>query len=303
MPTGLPRRTPRASRSTTPVSSRRSQRSLSVPLDDAPVPITSPDVHHTSAPVRVAQISGTFWLIKALSTALGESASDYLVVAINPVVAVLGSLVALGVAMAIQLTRNRYVPWAYWLAVVMVGIAGTMAADVVHVVLGVPYLASSLGYAAALALVFWAWWRIEGTLAVHAVTTRRRELFYWATVAATFATGTAVGDLTAITVHLGYAGSVVAFAAAICIPAVGYRRWGWNAVASFWTAYVLTRPLGASVADWTGKGTHVGGLGWGDATMSALFAASIGVLVVWTSLRPAASPEGSTLETSARTVA
>lgn len=238
-----------------------------------------------STAVRVAQVSALFWIIKGLSTALGESASDYLVGAINPVIAVLGGFVGLVVAMVIQLTRRRYTAWAYWLAVVMIGIAGTMAADVVHVVLGVPYLASSVGYAVLLAAVFWAWRRVEGTLAVHAVTTTRREWFYWAAVAATFATGTAVRDLAAITVHLGYAGSVVAFLLAICVPAIGYRRWGWNSVMSFWVAYVLTRPLGASLADWTGKPSRAGGLGWGSGTMSVLFTAAIVLLVAGLSVR------------------
>ena len=244
----------------------------------------------SSTAVRVAEVSAGFWLIKGLSTALGESASDYLVVAINPVVAVLLGFVGFLVALAIQLTRGRYLPWAYWLAVVMVGIFGTMAADVVHVVLGVPYLWSSVGYAAVLAAVFAAWWRVEGTLSVHAVTTWRRELFYWAAVAATFATGTAVGDMTAMTLHLGYAGSIVAFAVAICVPAAGYRWLRWNPVVSFWVAYVLTRPLGASVADWTGKSTRVGGLGWGDAPMSLAFTLVIAALVTGLSVRRAEAP-------------
>lgn len=252
----------------------------------------------SSTAVRVAEISATFWVIKGLSTALGESASDYLVLAINPVVAVLAGFAAFVVALAIQLTRGRYTPWAYWLAVVMVGIFGTMAADVVHVVLGVPYLVSSIGYAGILAAVFLAWWRVEGTLSVHAITTWRRELFYWAAVAATFATGTAVGDMTARTLHLGYAGSIVLFAVAICVPAIGYRWWHWNPVASFWVAYVLTRPLGASVADWTGKGTDVGGLGWGDGPMALAFAVGIAVLVARVSWRAAGQPACTAVTTS-----
>lgn len=240
--------------------------------DHAQVPPTSRLLSVTSSTaVRVAQVSAMFWAIKGLSTALGESTSDYLVFAVNPVLAVLGTFVLFVVVLAIQLTRGRYTPWAYWSAVVMVGIFGTMAADVVHVVLHVPYLISSLCYGLALAAVFWTWWRVEGTLSVHAVTTSRRELFYWAAVAATFATGTAVGDLSAITWHLGYAGSIVAFAVAICVPAAGYRWWRWDAVTSFWIAYVLTRPLGASVADWTGKPATVGGLGIGDGPTSLAF--------------------------------
>lgn len=124
----------------------------------------------------------------------------------------------------------------------MVGVFGTMAADVVHVVLHVPYVVSSLGYGLGLALVFGTWRRLEGSLAVHDVTTLRREVLYWAAVAATFATGTAVGDLSAITWHLGYGGSIVAFAVAICVPAVGYRWWRWDATLAFWAAYVITRP-------------------------------------------------------------
>lgn len=249
--------------------------------------------------VRVAEVSATFWMVKGLSTALGESASDYLVVAINPVLAVLLGFAAFVAALAVQLTRRRYVPWAYWLAVVMVGVFGTMAADVVHVVLGVPYVGSSLLYAAALAAVFLSWWRVEGTLSAHGVTTLRRELFYWATVAATFATGTAVGDLTAMTLHLGYAGSIVLFAVAICVPAAGYRWLRWNPVASFWAAYVLTRPLGASVADWTGKPASVGGLGWGDAVMSLGFALVIAVLVGALSVRTRQAGPSDTVDAAA----
>jgi uncharacterized membrane-anchored protein len=233
----------------------------------------------SSTAVRVAEVTVIFWLIKGLSTALGESLSDYLVFAINPVVAVLLGFVGFVVALAIQLSRAGYRPWSYWLAVVMVGVFGTMAADVVHVVLRVPYLVSSVGYALLLAAVFITWWRVEGTLSMHDVTSLRRELFYWAAIAATFATGTAVGDLTAVTLHLGYAGSILLFAAAICIPAAGYRWFRWNPTAAFWTAYVLTRPLGASVADWTGKPTTVGGLGWGQGPMSLAFAIGIAALV------------------------
>lgn len=240
--------------------------------------------------VRVAEITVTFWLIKGLSTALGESFSDYLVFAINSVLAVLLGFVGFLAALAIQVTRGRYRPWAYWLAVVMVGVFGTMAADVVHVVLRVPYLVSSIGYAAVLAAVFLTWWRVEGTVSMHEVTTTRRELFYWAAVAATFATGTAVGDLTAITLHLGYAGSIVLFAVAICVPAAGYRWFRWNPTASFWVAYVLTRPLGASVADWTGKPTAVGGLGWGDAVMSLAFVLVIAALVARLSWQERTAP-------------
>src|ERR1700759_4644829 len=154
--------------------------------------------------LRVPEITVYFWVIKALSTALGESTSDFLVHAISPVLAVLLGFAAVVAALTLQLRQGRYVAWIYWLAVVMVGIFGTMAADVLHVGLGVPYAASSVLYALFLGVVFVVWSRTEHTLSVHAIDTRRRELFYWAAVVGTFALGTAVGDLFAVTLHLGY---------------------------------------------------------------------------------------------------
>jgi len=177
------------------------------------------------------------------------------------------------------LRRHRYVQWAYWFAVAMVGVFGTMAADVVHVALGVPYLISSAFYAFVLAAVFVFWRLSEKTLSVHAIDTRRRELFYWAAVIATFAMGTAVGDLTANGIGLGYGGSAITFAIAILVPAAGYRWWRFNGVFAFWFAYVLTRPLGASVADWIGKPTAVGGLGVGDGVVAGALLAAMALLV------------------------
>lgn len=230
--------------------------------------------------VRVPAVTATFWLLKALSTALGEATSDWSVTAFGPVLAVLGGLVLFAVALSVQLRLCRYLPPVYWAVVAAVGVFGTMCADVVHVGFGVPYAWSSAAYLAVLAVVLLAWRRVEGTLDVHEITTTRRELFYWATVVATFAAGTALGDLLAVTVHLGYAGSVVVFAAALTVPALGYRFGRWNPVAAFWTAYVLTRPLGASVADWAGKPVADGGLGVGQGTVSAVLAALIVLGVV-----------------------
>src|SRR5690242_21147613 len=135
-----------------------------------------------------------FWIIKGLSTAMGESTSDYLVHAMAPALAVVLGFVALVGALAVQFTRQRYRAWAYWLAVAMVGVFGTMAADVLHVGLGVPYVVSTIFYVVILAAVFRTWYRMEGTLSIHSITTPRRELFYWAAVLATFALGTAAGD-------------------------------------------------------------------------------------------------------------
>src|SRR5215813_1367358 len=212
---------------------------------------------------------------------MGESTSDYAVQAIAPVAAVGLGFLGFVAALTLQLAMRRYVAWAYWLAVMMVGVFGTMAADVLHVGFGVPYIVSSVLYAVALAAVFVSWQAVERTLSIHTVDTARREAFYWAAVVATFAMGTAVGDLTAVTLHLGYAGSAVLFAGLILVPAAGYRWGGWNPVLSFWLAYVLTRPLGASVADWLGKPKSLSGLGLGNGPVSLVLLALIAAFVAY----------------------
>jgi uncharacterized membrane-anchored protein len=225
---------------------------------------------------KVPEVTAWFWLVKALTTAMGESTSDWLVHTLVPEIAVvLGAIVFSG-AIWLQFSRDRYVPWCYWFAVAMVGVFGTMCADVLHVGLGVPYIASTIFFAIALAVVFRTWYRMEGTLSIHSITTPRREVFYWAAVLATFALGTAAGDLTANTLGLGYFGSIWLFAAIIAIPAVGYFRFGMGPILAFWFAYVVTRPLGASVADWLSKAE---GVGLGTGLVSLVFAATI-VLVV-----------------------
>ena len=231
--------------------------------------------------LRVPEITAYFWLIKALSTAMGESTSDYLVHRLHPVPAVLLGFAGFLVALALQFAMRRYLAWTYWFAVVMVGVFGTMAADVLHVGFGVPYFASAALYGVALAAVFVTWQRSEKTLSIHSIDRPRREAFYWAAVVATFALGTAVGDLTAYTFHLGYFFSIVLFAAVIVIPAVGYWRFGWNAIFAFWFAYVVTRPLGASFADWMGKPVSLGGLGWGQGPVSLVLTVIIVCLVAY----------------------
>jgi uncharacterized membrane-anchored protein len=215
-------------------------------------------------PLRVPEITVAFWVIKAMSTALGEATSDYLVHEIAPALAVVLGFIAFVVALILQFRRGHYNAWNYWFAVVMVGTFGTMAADVLHVGLGVPYAVSTVIYAVVLLAVFVVWQRVEGTLSIHSIDTPRREAFYWAAVVATFAMGTALGDLTAITAKLGYFPSAILFLGVIAIPAAGFRFLRWNGVFTFWFAYVVTRPLGASVADGLGKPKLVSGLGWGD---------------------------------------
>jgi uncharacterized membrane-anchored protein len=174
----------------------------------------------------------------------------------------------------------------------MVGVFGTMAADVMHVVLGVPYAVSTAFYAVLLATVFLLWWRLERTLSVHDIVTPRRELLYWAAVVATFAMGTALGDLTAIGLGFGYLASVVAFAVVISVPAMGFRFARWNAVFCFWFAYVVTRPLGASVADWLGKPVADGGLGAGEGWVSLVLVLLMAALVAAMYLTSRRTAEG-----------
>ncbi|HET9164248.1 MAG TPA: hypothetical protein VFN89_12500 [Solirubrobacterales bacterium] len=228
---------------------------------------------------KVPEVTAYFWIVKALTTAMGESTSDFLVHSLVPEIAVVLGGIAFCVALYLQFVKDRYVPWAYWLAVAMVGVFGTMAADVLHVGLGVPYIASTIFYAVVLALVFRTWYRFEGTLSIHSITTPRRELFYWAAVLVTFALGTAAGDLTAVTLGIGYFGSILLFAAIIAVPALGYFRLGWNPIFSFWFAYVVTRPLGASVADWLGVSHARGGLALGTGPVSLVLAAAIAAFV------------------------
>ena len=212
---------------------------------------------------KVPEVTVYFWIIKVLTTGMGETASDWLAHLLGPVPAVgLGAL-ALAAALAVQLTARRYVAWIYWTAVVMVSVFGTMAADILHVGLGVPYLISTPFFLLALGVVFAVWYGCEKTLSIHSIHTRRREVFYWATVLATFALGTAAGDLTATTLGLGYLGSGVMFAAVIAVPAVAHRWFGLAAIAAFWSAYIVTRPLGASFADWMAVSSDRGGLAWG----------------------------------------
>ncbi len=219
---------------------------------------------------RVPEPSASFWLVKILTTGMGETTSDFLVKTFAPELVVPVALLALVIVLVLQFRLRRYQPAMYWTTALMVSIFGTMAADVLHVGLGVPYVVSTAGFAVVLALVFAAWWLSERTLSVHAITTRRRESFYWATVMATFALGTAAGDFTATTLQLGYLGSIVLFAIVFAVPGVAFAATRRGAIPLFWAAYVMTRPLGASVADWFAVSTARGGLDFGPGPVSAV---------------------------------
>jgi uncharacterized membrane-anchored protein len=234
-------------------------------------------------PLKVPEVTAFFWIVKALTTGMGESTSDFLVHHLVPELAVVLGGIAFLIALYRQFAADRYVPWTYWTAVAMVGVFGTMAADVLHVGFGVPYIASTIFYAVVLAVVFRTWYVTEGTLSIHSIRTPRREMFYWAAVLATFALGTAAGDLTAVTFGLGYFASGLLFAAVIAVPALGYWRFGMNSILAFWFAYVVTRPLGASFADWLAVSPERTGLGIGTGLVSLVLAALIAGFVAYLS--------------------
>lgn len=228
---------------------------------------------------RVPEITVYFWILKFFTTAMGESTSDFLVFHMNPYFAVALGGIAFTGALVLKLRIGKYTAVSYWFTALMVAIFGTMAADVVHVAIGVPYIDSTLMFAAILAGIFILWYAGEETLSIHSINSFRRELYYWAVVFTTFALGTAAGDLTASTFGLGYLSSGFLFAVLIAI--VGSIHWidrnvrgmdnphlARNAVVAYWTAYILTRPFGASIADWLDKPHSIGGLALGDGMVS-----------------------------------
>ena len=229
---------------------------------------------------KVPEITALFWVVKVLTTGMGEATSDFLA---NGSLAVAG-VVGFGgfcFALWLQFRVRRYYSAVYWLAAVSVAVFGTMAADGLHVGLGLPYAATVTLYALFLIVVLVAWYRSEGTLSIHSITTRRRELYYWCTVLATFALGTALGDFAATTLNLGFLGSGLVFVALIAVPLIAWWKFGMNAILAFWFAYVVTRPLGASFADYLGKPKSIGGVGFGDGTVAAAASVVIILLVAY----------------------
>jgi uncharacterized membrane-anchored protein len=218
---------------------------------------------------KVPAVKPYFWAVKLLTTAMGEAVSDFLVKDWNKYAAVVIGFALFAVAITWQFSTPRYRTWPYWSAVAMVAVFGTMCADVLHIMLGLPYLVSAAFYAVCLTATFVIWHRLEGTLDIHSIVTPRREVFYWLAVIFTFAMGTALGDLFATTFHLGYLASAFVFTALICVPFAAWRL-GANPVLTFWVAYVLTRPIGASFADFFGMPKDISGMGLGHGAVSVV---------------------------------
>lgn len=242
---------------------------------------------------KVPAITLAFWVIKVLCTTVGETAADYLSetldLGLTVTTAIVGALLV--VVLLLQFRVRRYVPWIYWLAVVLVSVVGTQITDNLVDNLGVPLEATTAAFGAALALTFGGWYASEKSLSVHTIVTTRREGFYWLAILFTFALGTAAGDLVAEKFELGYAVSAALFAGLIGVVAISRFGFKLNAVASFWAAYILTRPLGASIGDYLSQSPDDGGLGLGTTVTSALFLTAILSVVVYLSTRGAAGSE------------
>jgi uncharacterized membrane-anchored protein len=232
---------------------------------------------------KVPEITALFWLVKILTTGIGESASDFLGQQSVPLAGIVG-IFGLIYALRLQLRVREYRAPVYWFAVLMVAVFGTMAADGVHDGASLPYSITTAFYAVVVAAIFFFWHRSEGTVDIHSITTRRREGYYWAAVLATFALGTAAGDLTAMPLNLGFFDSALLFAAIIAVPAIAWWRFSLNPVVAFWAAYVVTRPLGASFADWFGKPHGQTGLGLGDGVVTGVGLVAFVGLVAYTAL-------------------
>ncbi len=233
---------------------------------------------------KVPEVTAFFWIIKVLATTVGETVADWLTgtVALSLVTAACVVGAVLVATLVLQFRLRRYTAPVYWVAVVLISVVGTLITD--HLVddLGVPLWVTTVAFALALAATFATWFTIERTLSIHSIVTRRREAFYWLAILFTFALGTAAGDLIAESLGLGYAWSVVLFAAAIAVVAGCFRLLLLlGAVTAFWAAYILTRPLGASVGDLLSQPRTDGGLGLGTSATSGIFLALIAGLVVY----------------------
>jgi uncharacterized membrane-anchored protein len=217
---------------------------------------------------KVPEITLIFWVLKLLTTGMGEAMSDFMGQHSVPIAGAVGFL-GLILAYRLQITRREYSAPYYWFMVMMVAVFGTMMADGIHDGAGIGYDLTTPLFAAVVAAIFIFWYRSEGTLSIHSINTRRRENYYWAAVLGTFALGTAAGDLTAYQLNLGFFPSALLFAGVMAIPALAWWKGGLNPIVAFWACYVVTRPLGASFADGFSKPTN-GGLNLGDGTVSGI---------------------------------
>ena len=235
---------------------------------------------------RVPAVTADFWLIKLMAVTMGETAADYLAVNLGfglTATSLIMVAVLIG-ALVLQFGQKRYVPWAYWLAVVLISIVGTLVTDNLVDNFHISLITTTVGFTAALAATFAVWYASEKTLSIHAIFTTKREAFYWLAILLTFALGTAAGDLVAEKFGLGYLSTGVLFGMIIASLTVGYFFLGLDPILGFWLAYIFTRPLGASFGDLLSQPTQYGGFGLGTVITSALFLAVIIAIVSYMSL-------------------
>ena len=242
----------------------------------------------TSSPLynRVPKVTADFWLIKLMAVTMGETAADYLAVNLGLGLTATSLIMAgiLAVALVAQFTQKRYVPWAYWLAVVLISIVGTLVTDNLVDNFGVKLLTTTIAFTIALIATFALWYRSERTLSIHSIFTNRREAFYWLAILFTFALGTAAGDLVAEQFGLGYFSTGVLFGMIIASLAFGYFVLGLDAILGFWLVYIFTRPLGASFGDLLSQPHDYGGLGLGTVITSEIFLSAIAAIVIYMSV-------------------
>jgi uncharacterized membrane-anchored protein len=235
---------------------------------------------------KVPEVTIFFWIIKILCTTVGETAADYLNTNLNfgltNTTYVVGALLAITLFFQFRLTK--YVPSVYWMAVVLISVVGTLITDNLVENFGVTLIQSTIGFAVALAATFAAWYASERTLSIHSIFTRKREGFYWLTILFTFALGTAAGDLVAEKMSLGYLNSAVMFAGVIALITLAHLKFKLNAVLAFWAAYILTRPLGASIGDFFSQAPTDGGQGLGTTATSVIFLSAILAVVTYLTL-------------------
>jgi uncharacterized membrane-anchored protein len=232
---------------------------------------------------KVPKITLYFWIIKILCTTVGETAADFLNTRLN--LGLTGTTLVMGALLLIslffQFKSRKYLPTYYWVAVVLISVVGTLITDNLTDNLGISLIITTVVFAVILAAVFAIWYRVEKTLSIHEIDTTRREAFYWLTILFTFALGTASGDLLAETFKLGYPLSAVVFGAMIGAVYIGYKYFKLNEILAFWIAYILTRPLGASIGDLLSQSKKDGGLGLGTALTSAIFLVAILITVIF----------------------
>ena len=232
---------------------------------------------------KVPEVTIYFWIIKVLATTVGETAADLLSTRLNLGLTITSYVMSAVFIMALifQVRTKRYMPPLYWVTVVLISVVGTLISDNLVDGMGISLITTSIAFGLTLSVVFALWYRSEKTLSIHTIFTTRRELFYWAAILFTFAMGTSAGDLIAEKLNLGYGPTAIVFAALIGIIVLLYRAVKMDAILSFWLAYIMTRPLGASIGDFLAKPVIAGGLGWGTVTTSLIFLTAILALVIF----------------------